>query len=123
MQIRLQVPARPRLLEGMLEGLCAVNYALMRKRPYPPLYSSGIRYEREGRAGPERWLIAPQLVKKKRGDCEDLAAYRCAELRMKGEPARVRVVRTGNKTLHAVVQRADGRIEDPSRRLGMGRRK
>jgi len=53
------------------------------------------------------------------GDCEDLAAWRAAELRIAGEPARVVVVRSAPGVLHAVVRRANGRIEDPSRRLGM----
>jgi hypothetical protein len=53
------------------------------------------------------------------GDCEDLATWRAAELRAVGEPARVIVYRSAPSVLHAVVRRGDGRIEDPSRRLGM----
>lgn len=81
-------------------------------------------------------------------DCEDLAGHRAAEARVGGllaalrasprlltsmplerlfrltldgwfYPARAICVRTGRKTYHAVVEHPDGRIEDPSRALGM----
>ncbi len=108
------------MIEAALCGLVAVDCRFLRKRPFPWLYQSGVRYRREGRGGVERWLTIPELLKKRFGDCEDLAAWRTAELIVrKGVPARIRVIRTGRKTMHAVVELPDGSIEDPSRRLGM----
>jgi hypothetical protein len=61
-------------------------------------------------------------------NCEDLACYRVAELRVRtGEPAKPRVTsriipspKYGNFTLyHITVLRADGSVEDPSAILGM----
>lgn len=57
-------------------------------------------------------------------NCDDLAPWRCAELREAGEPAKIRVqwkrdARTGQKLFHILVRRADGSIEDPSLKLGM----
>jgi len=86
-------------------------------RPLPPIYRAGVRYD--GSDPAERWQVPSETYARRRGDCEDLAAWRAAELRLAGEPARVVVYRSRPGVLHAVVRRADGRIEDPSRRLGM----
>lgn len=114
-------------LEGqadILGALAAHTDACVRDlRRHPsskPLYASGVRYDARDPA--ERWQLPSETRARGRGDCEDLASYRCAELRLAGESCRVIVKRTGPNVLHAVVERADGRIEDPSRRLGMGRR-
>jgi len=86
----------------------------------PALYSSGVRYRREP-AGSERWLRPSTVRSVGAGDCEDLAAWRTAELIVTGQdPAsRMSLVRTGPAMLHAIVRRGDGRIEDPSALLGM----
>jgi hypothetical protein len=64
------------------------------------------------------WRHALAVLEYGQADCKSLSAYRAAELLRDGEDARVVVKRTGAHTLHARV-RVDGRIEDPSRRLGM----
>lgn len=72
----------------LLEALVKVDVIEMRVKRLPDLYTSGVRYEAEP-AGQENWQDAFQLMHKKRGDCEDLAAYRAAELRVKHNiPAR-----------------------------------
>lgn len=88
-------------------------------RPRPPLYAAGVRYS--SRDPGERWQTPSETATRGAGDCEDLASWRCAELRNGGEDCRVIVRRSRPGVLHAVVQRANGVIEDPSRRLGMGR--
>ena len=87
--------------------------------PRPPLYAAGVRYS--NRDPEERWQTPSETHARRAGDCEDLASWRCAELRNAGERCRVTVRRSRPGVLHAVVEREDGRIEDPSRRLGMGR--
>lgn len=111
-------------LDAALEGLVQLGVADlstwgMHGDPLPPLYMAGVRYERE--QGTERWLLPSQVAACGVGDCEDLAAWRAAELRCSGEDptARAIVVRSGPRTWHAVVERGDGGIEDPSRVLGM----
>lgn len=69
----------------------------------------------------ERWQLPSETRARGGGDCEDLASWRCAELRLQGRSCRVVVKRTGPTVLHAVVELEDGQIEDPSKRLGMGR--
>lgn len=121
MRITLEdIPPSPEVLEAFLEGMTALNTAIIRTENLPSVYDVA-RYQREAR-GHEEWWHAGIVKRKGIGDCEDLAAYRAAELRVfEGEPARVAVIRTGRRTLHAVVERADGSIEDVARALGMGR--
>lgn len=120
----------------MLEALCKVNEGHLADRPYPPLYESGVRYQRE--EGTEEWLDIPNILAAGWGDCEDLACWRVAELRRQGLRAgpyvRFRQI-DGVFHYHALVMRyrpvltrtAAGlaerlepeRLEDPSKRLGM----
>lgn len=87
--------------------------------PVPMLYASGVRYQREP-FGREWWQTAVDNFAEREGDCEDLASHRAAELNVfDGEPAHTIAVRTGKRSFHAVVERADGSIEDPSLVLGM----
>jgi hypothetical protein len=108
-------------------------------RELPKLYESGVYYKEEA-PGHEDWLDAPAVLLQGNADCEDLAAYRCAELRADGveaEPVikwqwipRDVMVAQGypaNKLpsrgvwlVHCCVRFPDGTIEDPSKILGMG---
>lgn len=105
-------------VEAAAEGLTLVNVDQMRRRVFPPLYSSGIRYKVERG---EQWQPAAALLANRSGDCEDLSAYRAAELRVSGvDPdARVTIYKSRPRVYHAVVRRGDGSLEDPSLRLGM----
>lgn len=93
----------------------------------PELYKAGVRYiPEDGIHAPKSEIFGGiKYVLAKRGaDCEDLAAWRVAELRLRGEQARARLSwrRFGRHyRYHVTVRRGDGRIEDPSARLGMGR--
>ena len=120
----------------MLEALCKVNEGHLADRPYPPLYESGVRYQRE--VGTEEWLDIPSIIEAGWGDCEDLACWRVAELRAQGHRAgpyvRFRQI-DGVFHYHALVMRYRPMVErfeagmaerlvplgleDPSRRLGM----
>ena len=88
----------------------------------PSLYESGVRYVPEP-VGMEKWLTYDQVLRAGIGDCEDLAAARSAELIRVGIMAWPEVIRTGRKRFHAVVRYPDGRIEDPSKILGMRTKK
>jgi hypothetical protein len=115
--------ARIVALVHLLEGLSAVNEAWLREHPEAPwLYQSGVRYEEEP-PGQDDWQDIPETLALRWGDCEDLACWRIAELRTRGlEYARPHVKQTvfGRRMVyHVAVRRADGRLEDPSRILGM----
>jgi len=119
--VTMRVPASIGAIECAAEGLTALNYKLMHTASvggggFPALYDSGIVYRREP-IGSEAWQNATELLRTGEGDCEDLAGYRAAELRMQGEPAMVAIVLTRRGTYHAVVRHGDGTIEDPSKIL------
>ena len=73
--------------------------------------------------GRDEWQDIPETIKRREGDCEDLGCWRLAELRVRShEDARpfVKCAVYGPRTVyHVAVTRADGRVEDPSRVLGM----
>lgn len=123
------------ILLHLLEGLTRANEVYLRRHPdAPSLYKSGVTYQPE--FGTEEWQDIPTTLARGFGDCEDLAAYRCAEIRVRlginAKPhIRWRWVNNGWR-FHALVQWPDikdqygnvietGRIEDPSRRTGMSK--
>jgi hypothetical protein len=133
MRITVELPADPRLLEALLEGLIATNMEMLAGGAFPPLYEAGVEYQREPR-GSEDWRTCERTMRLGVGDCEDLTGWRVAELRLAGERgarpfvrrarglgAGGRGKRRGRRKWHVLVERADGSFEDPSRVLGMGR--
>lgn len=119
------------VMTQLLDCLTALDEAFLRARPSTPwLYESGCWYEREP-PGQERWLTIPMcLLARDQGkgiDCEDAACWRAAELRIRrGENAKAVHVtaqskKTGHKLYHIRTRHPNGRVEDPSMALGMGR--
>lgn len=105
----------------LLDALAGIWGRHMRAHPVPPLYSSGVRYREElaHGSGIEDWACPWRVIKRGWGDCDDLVAYRVAELLAAGEAASVQVLRKrGTKRFHVRVRRANGAVEDPSIRLG-----
>lgn len=114
-------------MEAAVEGLTLINLVILDElqacpQPPPLLYQSAVRYRHPGK---RRWHSIAELFDKLEGDCKDLAAARCAELRYYGEdPGAAPYVyktRTAHR-YHAVVRRGDGSIEDPSRILRLKER-
>ena len=119
----LSEDAKVTTLVRMLEALTAVNEAWLYENPHAPmLYESGIRYEEEP-PGRDDWQDIPETLLLRVGDCEDLGCWRVAELRTRVREHAVPYVKkslSGHRTVyHVAVRRADGRLEDPSRILGM----
>lgn len=110
------------VLAKMLEILAGANQRYIRRHGAPALYRSGVRYQREP-LGAENWRYIPAILRDGIGDCEDLAAWRVAELRERGENAKFLITkrqkRSGFLVYHIKVLRANGKEEDPSRLLGM----
>ena len=110
-------------IKPLLDALVTVNRLYLRAHHVPALYESGVRYMQEPPDGkPEEFAAIPVVLSRGWGDCDDLAPYRVAELQEAGEKAKIRITwrRVGKRrTYHVLVRRADGRIEDPSRLLGM----
>lgn len=111
------------VLRLLLEALTLSDEIWLRTHPSAPgIYASGVRYKREP-DGVEIWQSIPALLSSRFGDCEDLACWRTAELRIRGIAAQPAFYfrRIGETLLyHIVVRLPDGQIEDPSAKLGMG---
>lgn len=118
-------------LNALMEGLVAVDVAYLVAHPQTALlYDTGVRYKEEP-PGQEIWADIGHVLHSGSGDCDDLVGWRVAELRARGIDKnargkfvaypRVCQVAEGAPctTYHVVVQRSDGRVEDPSIRLGM----
>lgn len=115
----LHVPTSAQAYDAALEGLTALDEVILRDGQAPAsLYDTGAIYKTEPT---DIWRHAVDVAREKWGDCEDLSAYRAAELRVSGEDpaARVRTYPTGPHRYHAIVVRGSGIVEDPSRVLGM----
>lgn len=111
-------------IKAILDAQVRVNQLYLQTHNAPLLYKSGVRYMNEPDDGMEEFACIPIILERGWGDCDDLAPWRCAELRQAGEAAKIRIQwkrqPNGRKLFHIVVRRADGRIEDPSAILGMG---
>lgn len=111
-------------VELALRATITWNRAYLRLYPETaPLYESGVFYARESErwreAGEERFVVIPLCFQTRGIDCDDAVAWRCAELQEQGINAEPHVYQTGEDLYHCVVRYPDGRIEDPSRILGM----
>ena len=107
----------------LMFGLVLVNQRFIETYPRTPmLYDSGVLYRMEH--GTEIWQDIPSLIMSRFGDCEDLACWRAAELRVEGIDALPYITwrKASDKSgtiYHALVRHPKGLIEDPSRALGM----
>jgi hypothetical protein len=117
------------VLQKLTEALTIADCAYLLKFPRTPLlYESGVRYLAEP-PGRDEWQDIPDTLARGNGDCEDLACWRVAELRVRfGDRYATRRITvaelpddTGRliTTFHiSVISPTFGR-EDPSRILGM----
>lgn len=132
MRIRLAVPDelddqdRKAALDAALESVVRSNTPMIRSGKVPTA-AAAIRADRvEWRPEPpgdEHFDLPSTMLKRGWGDCDDLAPWHAASLRASGaDPgARAIVRKSGPQRWHAIVQRSDGSIEDPSKAAGMGR--
>ncbi len=123
------------MLAGGVFGLMLENIAWLKAHPETPeLYQAGVSYKPERRRiDPrtkkvteygEEWQTIPWVIYRGYGDCEDLGAWRAAELRakfhVKATPfIKMRRMPDGFWRAHVVVRWPNGQIEDPSAKLGM----
>jgi hypothetical protein len=128
MRINVAVPeahVTAPVLDAALESVTRLNEAMLAKGEVPT-FSKGLHYGIKWKPEPpgaEHFDHAKTVIQRKWGDCDDLAPWQAASLRHNGDDPGARAVaqRSGPNRWHAVVQRSDGTIEDPSKRAGMGR--
>lgn len=122
-QVTIRVPGKRPYLLLLLDALVAANRLLLRHNArIPKLYDSGVRYRREARNAQgqrkEEWRTIVEILKNRGGDCEDLVCYRVSENLENGIRCRPWLRKRGNMW-HVLVRYPDGRLEDPSKILGM----
>lgn len=129
--IVLDVPWTLRGVRIALAAATTANVELMREwrrigRRIPHPYHAGIRYIRQpGNIGrgdkQERFRLFDAVLKRGGGDCDQLCCYLAAYLQVLGEHATAIPKWSPGVGMHVRVRRAGGRMEDPSRKLGMGK--
>jgi len=113
------------VLDAALESVTRLNESLLKTGSVPTakeaIKKHGIRWQPEP-PGEEHFDHAGTVMARGHGDCDDLAPHHAASLRHTGEDpgAKAIVYKSGPMRWHAVVQRSDGTIDDPSRWAGMG---
>lgn len=116
MHVTTDIPDAATAISALAEGFILLDMLLIVHGVVPPFpHDANVVYKLEA-PGEEDWKLAHRVMRDGWGDCEDLVFWTVAGLRVTGEDpdARLIVVRTGHNKLHAVVERSDGSIEDPS---------
>jgi hypothetical protein len=121
----LSESARLGVIAHLVEALAQTNMAWLEERPHTPgLYDSGIRYVERGLGiCGDDWRDIPACLAAGNGVCEDLSAWRIAELRVRhgiwANPL-ITSQKVGDTLIyHVRLELPDGSIEDPSVALGM----
>jgi len=108
-----------KVVEAFVTGFTITNVGYLREHPRTPLlYKSGVYYCGDERGKERQWWDIPQVMANGCADCKALAAWRAAELIVRGIPAQA-VVTTRDGVLFHVVVRVGNQTEDPSAILGM----
>lgn len=127
MRVNVAIPeahvSRP-ILDAALEATTRLDESLLKKGVVPPFRTAvnAVRWKPEP-PGDEHFDHAAVVLGRGWGDCDDLAPWHAASLRVTGEDpgAKAFVKRSGPNRWHAVVQRSNGKVDDPSKEAGMGR--
>lgn len=111
------------VLDAALESVTRLNEQLLREGKTPTFQEAlkkGIQWKPEP-PGQEHFDHAGIVAHRGHGDCDDLAPWEAASLRITGtDPgAKAVVVRSGPSMWHAIVERSDGSHADPSKAAGM----
>lgn len=113
-------PVTETQLRVLTRALVALNVDWLRQHPQTPtLRESGVRYRTQDH-GFEFFKMIPDIIAAGSGDCDQLTAWRCAELRVRhGIRALPEIVRISSRLFHCYVKHPNGKAEDISAHLGM----
>lgn len=125
MRVNVAIPeshVKKPVLDAALEATTRLDESLLSSGSVP-LFARAqkrVRWKPEP-PGQEHFDHAGLVMERGHGDCDDLAPWHAASLRVTGEDpgARAVVKRSGPKMWHAIVQRSDGTFDDPSLAAGM----
>lgn len=119
-EFHIPSPADVQSLNIFVRALCAYDVLWLRRHPKTPdLYKSGVHYAQQP-YGVEKFKPIPLILQAGEADCDQLAPWRAAELRVRhGIKALPEVRKMSENLYHVFVRLPDGRVEDTSARLGM----
>ena len=130
MRIRLAIPSgaiSAPVLNAALEASTLANQHLLTMGEAPSIEDAiraGVRWKPEPFSDGEHFDLAPVAAARGWGDCDDLAPWLAADLRLRGDRgAKAFAKQTGPQRWHALVRTGDGEILDPSKWAGMGKRR
>lgn len=126
MRINVAIPeanVKKPVLDAALEAVTRLNEDMLKQgqtQTSDQLIEQGASWKPEP-PGQEHFDHGAIIGKRGHGDCDDWAPLHAATLRVTGEDPEARAVvkRSGAKRWHAIVQRSDGSIDDPSLAAGM----
>lgn len=126
MRINVAIPeahVKKPVLDAALEAVTRLNEDLITKGLSPTshqLIERGARWQPEP-PGQEHFDHGALIAQRGHGDCDDWAPLHAATLRVTGEDPEARAIvrKSGAKRWHAIVQRSNGTIDDPSLAAGM----
>ena len=126
MRVNVAIPeanVKKPVLDAALEAVTRLNEDMLRQgqtQTSDQLIEQGARWKPEP-PGQEHFDNGAIIGKRGHGDCDDWAPLHAATLRVTGEDPEARAVvkKSGAKRWHAIVQRSDGSIDDPSLAAGM----
>jgi hypothetical protein len=125
MRLNIAIPeehVKKNILDAGLETTTRVNEELLKAGDAPHFREAAhrVRWAPEP-PGAEHFDHSAKVLRRGWGDCDDLAPWHAASLRVTGEDkgAIAEVVRKSPTRWHAIVRRSDGTIEDPSIEAGM----
>lgn len=128
MRLNIAVPeetVNAPILDAALESVTRVNEQLIKSGRVPLIWDAlregGIRWRPEPPGKGEHFDHAERVMARGWGDCDDLAPWHAASLRVSEQDrgAVANVKRSGPRMWHAIVTRHDGRVDDPSVWAGM----
>ena len=125
MRVKISVPEEhvsPDVVNAALEAVTRIDEQLLAAGQVPPFdpHNPQVRWRPEP-YGEEHFDNAGIVLGRGWGDCDDLAPWRAASLRASGEDpgATAIVLPSGPSTYHALVQRSDGSMDEPSVAAGV----
>lgn len=115
-------------VRNALNAIVILNVATLRANPrFPGIYQSGVVFENEPE-GVETFVDCVECLRQGWGDCAHLSTWRVAELNARYRTRASLCIKwkrfpsLGLRLFHVMVRLPDGRIEDISRNLGMGKK-
>ena len=130
MRIRFAIPDRhidEGVLNAALETSTRANQRLLAAGEAPSIreaISGGVRWRPERFSDGEHFDLSSLVAQRGWGDCDDLAPWLAAEMRLRGDPRAAAIVRrSGPSRWHALVRTGAGELVDPSAWAGMKSRR